>query len=484
MVHGYALKPCHRLSNRRGAAFLLAVYFASLACLLLGGVSLQRTMLETRAAQRSRDKQQAFFLAEASLDHALHDLQSSITAIPDTSITNPPRTVPSSMGQATYTIVTTSLTGQRPVTRRVTATGAINGAQQQIQVNIAEPAAAPALQGLVTGSRMNLYGPPTALLPSQFMQIFGTVHAAGGQTDVMDVNRTKITGPVSVGAARPDPVDWMWPAYAPAPAPLYGPGIDMSLRPPSFEGPPTLASGFGVQMYPGAFTSDHFTIPPVAVTTPMVPDLSDPTYGVRTNDPIDQALQQNHANCTSAITLGGTDQRTIADGSALDIDSAPGKIAVCVTGEISLSGDSRLTFTSPATVYVVGGTYSQSGHATLQAVQGGNPLSNGVEIVLPRWAQSLPSQWGWDGRFELENWRPRTVYLLGGTFHGSIWAPYARLYISSNRDAGDVLEPVNTFAYLTIIHGASFHEAFHFGSSASTTGGAASTRPVIKSWSD
>ncbi len=60
-----------RLANSRGAAFLLAVYFASLMLFLLGGVSLQRTMVEVHSAQVSRDMQQAFWAGEASFDKAL-----------------------------------------------------------------------------------------------------------------------------------------------------------------------------------------------------------------------------------------------------------------------------------------------------------------------------------------------------------------------------------------------------------------------------
>lgn len=60
-----------RSTPQRGAVLLLAVYFVSMALLLLGGVSLQRTVIEVRAAQVSRDTQQAFYLAEGAVDQAL-----------------------------------------------------------------------------------------------------------------------------------------------------------------------------------------------------------------------------------------------------------------------------------------------------------------------------------------------------------------------------------------------------------------------------
>jgi len=78
MVYGDALKSCHRLSNRRGAAFLLAVYFASLMFLLLGGVSLQRTMTEVKAASLSRDLHQAFWSADGAFDRSLRVLSSNM----------------------------------------------------------------------------------------------------------------------------------------------------------------------------------------------------------------------------------------------------------------------------------------------------------------------------------------------------------------------------------------------------------------------
>ncbi len=66
-----------RLANSRGAAFLLAVYFASLMLFLLGGVSLQRTMTEVHSAQVSRDLQQAFWAAEGAFDRSLEVLRTN-----------------------------------------------------------------------------------------------------------------------------------------------------------------------------------------------------------------------------------------------------------------------------------------------------------------------------------------------------------------------------------------------------------------------
>ena len=77
MNHRPALMCGRGFTNRRGAVLLLAVYFVSLILLLLGGISLQRTTVESHAAQVSRDTQQAFFLAEGALDLVLNQLHTS-----------------------------------------------------------------------------------------------------------------------------------------------------------------------------------------------------------------------------------------------------------------------------------------------------------------------------------------------------------------------------------------------------------------------
>jgi hypothetical protein len=61
-------------ASERGAAFLLAVYFAALMLFVLGGVSLQRTTTDVRAAEISRDLSQSFWAAEGALDRMLYSL--------------------------------------------------------------------------------------------------------------------------------------------------------------------------------------------------------------------------------------------------------------------------------------------------------------------------------------------------------------------------------------------------------------------------
>jgi hypothetical protein len=120
--HRPALSWCPRLKPRRGAAFLLSVYFTSLVLLVLGGVALQRTVLETRASQLSRDKAQSFYLAEAALDSALSRVKK------ERLLDGISYTVPTLQGTATFyleTILAEILAGasRQTLVRRIVATG-------------------------------------------------------------------------------------------------------------------------------------------------------------------------------------------------------------------------------------------------------------------------------------------------------------------------------------------------------------------------
>ncbi len=144
-----------RLANRRGAAFLLAIYFASLMFLLLGGISLQRTMIETHAAQISRDFQQTFFLADGAVDSALANIRKqsllngvkyyptglagsfsntplSLAAYLISGLQLPPALT--MMDRASFTIQTLSgkvlSNGEQDVTRYIAATGTTSSGKQ------------------------------------------------------------------------------------------------------------------------------------------------------------------------------------------------------------------------------------------------------------------------------------------------------------------------------------------------------------------
>src|SRR3989338_7389218 len=67
--------------RERGAVLLLAIYFVSLTLAAITAISLQRTTIEMRSAELSRDTHQSFFLAEASLDYALACLKKGVYSL-------------------------------------------------------------------------------------------------------------------------------------------------------------------------------------------------------------------------------------------------------------------------------------------------------------------------------------------------------------------------------------------------------------------
>jgi hypothetical protein len=181
-----------RLRNRRGAALLLATYLASLMLLYLGGVGLQRTLMEVCAVETSQSTHQAFFLAEAGLDRALEDLRLNIAAVPDD--TTVAVTLPS--GGATYAVKTVSEPGVTPIVRRITATGSAGGLQQQVTALV--EAEEPPLRGLVAGETIWLFGPVTSD-PTRFMKVRGRVHAAAGTSNSLYVYNAVVDGLASIG---------------------------------------------------------------------------------------------------------------------------------------------------------------------------------------------------------------------------------------------------------------------------------------------
>lgn len=130
--------------NNRGAAFLLAVYLSAITLLLLGGVALQRTNTELRAIQLSRDLQQSFWLAEASLDKGITTIRYGSKVDPQ------PQPDPITKGTMQYSIV--NLDGQvlsyskqqvtrqvkQQVTRQVTGTGTIASLRSTLSTTLQE----------------------------------------------------------------------------------------------------------------------------------------------------------------------------------------------------------------------------------------------------------------------------------------------------------------------------------------------------------
>ena len=138
MQHRPALMCGRGFTNRRGAVLLLAIYFVSLLLLILGGISLQRTTIESRAAQVSRNNQQAFFLAEGALDIALSKLRASDLAdgcyLPEDS--DSCTKIQEMLGGTSFTLATAAAQIVSPqtqqITRAITATGTASGASATV----------------------------------------------------------------------------------------------------------------------------------------------------------------------------------------------------------------------------------------------------------------------------------------------------------------------------------------------------------------
>ncbi|MDP3723094.1 MAG: hypothetical protein Q8R91_06325, partial [Candidatus Omnitrophota bacterium] len=128
---------------------LLAVYFTSLVMLTFSGISLQRTFIETRASQVSRDNQQAFFLAEGALDFAVKQLETS--DLPDDCYKPGDPNTPEDPDKCTkisalpsgtsFTLTTTSAgivdRNTQEITRTITATGTALGSSATVTATVA-----------------------------------------------------------------------------------------------------------------------------------------------------------------------------------------------------------------------------------------------------------------------------------------------------------------------------------------------------------
>ncbi len=171
-----ALRHGTSISNRRGAAFLLAVYLASLACLLLGGVSLQRTVVETRAAELSRNNHQALFLGEAGLDRAIAALRTNATAV----LKTPTLTENvSATGSYTY-LVTVTPEGLY----RVESTGRAAGATSRVVALVSLPNPVTFRHALFASHSLWVLGTDTGSMDSRASRVFAAAPISHGDLGV------------------------------------------------------------------------------------------------------------------------------------------------------------------------------------------------------------------------------------------------------------------------------------------------------------
>jgi len=153
MMQGLSPRRTRSLHDDRGAAFLLAVYVSALTLLLLGSVSLQRTTTEVRAAQLSRDLQQAFWYSEGALDSAVRNAHTNpLDSMKTIAIESLPNHGSVTAALAHAQIFNNNVDGEndrefknefnpyQTVTKKIVATGTsdVNGRRQSVAAYVVE----------------------------------------------------------------------------------------------------------------------------------------------------------------------------------------------------------------------------------------------------------------------------------------------------------------------------------------------------------
>ncbi|PIQ84193.1 MAG: hypothetical protein COV75_03625 [Candidatus Omnitrophica bacterium CG11_big_fil_rev_8_21_14_0_20_63_9] len=430
---------------------MLCVYFLSITLLILGGVSLQRTSMEVRAAQISRDVHQAFWLAEAGLDDALRDFQQDLQVVNEG--TFGPFTQSLENGRTSSYSYTVARDVDDPTLIRVTGSGAIGQTVQWLNATVRLGDAF--REGLYSAENVNLWYESNNA-PNNYMPITGPVHIARGSVGSLVLGNTTIDGSVSIG--QPASTTRPWAAHG---------SYHTSTRPfPSYDDPAAMGFqasysqggccdpqyGSGIQTYmriPGpphertSYDGNPFTTAPTAsaLRFPQRRDLA-PYDAMITPQTIDQRCRgySTAANVTNGVLrVEDDDEVTITDGHSLDLTGpGDGRILLCQRS-ISLTDESRLTFTAPTTIYLIdnqgrtdgyvtGIVYYQSERAQMRAVAGDRELKNGVELIIPDWASRVEKD---PDRNAARDRSPAAIYISGvSSFPGSIWAPTSKVQMT------------------------------------------------------
>ncbi|MBI3996172.1 MAG: hypothetical protein HY352_00790 [Candidatus Omnitrophica bacterium] len=406
--------------HERGAVLLFTVYMIALALLLLSGVFLQRTNIEMLSVRQMQNMQQAFHLAEGALDWALADVAQNPSR-PD--VTDEPV---SGFAQdaASYTLTTDS----DPTLRTVKANGTFGTLKQQVTATFKIGGASYPQEGFWANQiRLGRYDQNTStfLNNSPLLKVVGTIRAAYGIPGAVSLYHILVDGTdskVSAGPSQPLTVDdSTYPGYTN----LFLPGFPYDEQ-------------TGIRTWPG--------VVPQLTQDPQAYPLTLPQRIDPRNDPlVDPSVPSNQCQSSGDLFLKNSQRHTVNNGDTgdtPDLDPAPGRILVCFH-TLVLDGRSKLIFTAPATIYLTGyvdplndprydhlldrfefagfGTgnsvaFAQNQKTTLQAVDGPGAnapvYNNGVEIVVPEWADRNP-------------WGRTDLMFVGGTFHGSVAAPEA-----------------------------------------------------------
>ena len=399
-----ALNRWKRFTDRRGAVLLLAVYFTSLTLLVLGGIALQRTMTESRASQTSRNNQQAFFLAEGTLDFVMKQLEAGdlpdgcywstdeelCTQVPEMPTTQMPGMLPN----ASFTLKTTSTRIVDQNTQEITHTITADGAALESSATVtATVASIGPIKGVWTNGPIEVWGwdflggllgmGNTGLLQGDLRSALGTVNAIKLFDNVQHQGQLQIRDQTPTT----DQEAWQIPS-----------GSDWNEKP-------------GVYLQPFDVNP-----PPTTPREPAIAPMSPPAPVVS---------PYTASQCSGNITTTNGQQLTIQDGNLnpkdLSGSSTDNVIVLCLQYLQNTKAGAKVIFESPATVYLAGkntdGYALRAGGSAandVYTVQGGQPVPgaapltpSGLKIIVTKAAD------GTGGK----------VSLYSKRFAGSIYAP-------------------------------------------------------------
>ena len=397
-----ALTCWNRHSNRRGAVLLLAVYLTSLLLLILGGISLQRTVMESRAAHVSRDTQQAFFLAEGALDVALSKLRT--TSLLDGLY--PPLNLPELPSGTSVTITTSAAQivdrQTQRITRRIVATATLPpGTTSTVTATVRETGS---LRGTWANGPLIFMGGPlgsgefsgdlrSTLSTENAIALVGNIHPHG-QLQI---------GPYSSSLGS-----WQTKISSDS---LTHPGV-------------WLGAGNGVDPTTEGEVAD--------VPARLVDPIPSPFSG---------------ASCSGNLTPAPGQTLTIEDGNLnppdLSGSASDNQIVLC-TQYVVVGGTSKVIFHAPATIYVTGRyvsygwSYSYESNFNSEgdfyAVRPGTLLPqaapllpNGTQIIMTKIPPAPQS--GYNSSGQQFGYNNSSMSIHGSRFSGSLYGPESSLNI-------------------------------------------------------
>lgn len=435
------------IQNRHGAAFLLAIYFSAIVLLLLGGVSLQRTTVDARAAQVSRNLQQAFYLAESGLDQSLQHLRSGIPLTPQQRadelaalggeyaswLAQPSSDLPDGIygpyetpsGSYRFEVRTTKIevSGSPDrtmrLTRTVTATGTSSGVPTSVTATFLtaqEPLSGMFANGWITvGDTL----------------VKGSLHSGSGTPGSVFINdgvaKARIFGDVTVA-----PADETTPYSA-----IYGPAQQEGLS--QNRPAPGLTAGIGIRSINYAQDPQDWSPRQVVLGEIGVAEIP------RINNPITPETIPGEAKVldlrdrrTLVITDGDPDWDLSNTAGALHNGrGTPDGLIILKLQYLRLGYESQLLTNAPTEIYVVGGDPSREAsgygggytavHLAPESVLLASPgepgrettLVNGVEILV-----TTPATGDQAGDVLIEGpW----------AFFGSVWAPESFVSVAASK---------------------------------------------------